>query len=173
VVTAAQPPGTGQRPGRTVRDAVQAVISLAAPGELAYFDDTSTAFFEDPAGALHGRSGSDEPLGFGIAEAECLVSAIALSVVSGLVSDGIKEAVSRASQRGWQRLRARRRRRIDGETVLAAALPPVPEESAREAERLARRLAITVSIDPADADGISIAIYQTLRGGSGGGHGRP
>jgi hypothetical protein len=161
-------PVGGPQPSRLVAEVVQAVVAMVAPEEAASFDELCTAFFNDPGRALHPGGRPAGPLDYGIPEAHGLITPIVIATVSGLVSQAVREGISRASRRGLRSWRARKHR-IDGPAVLRQPLPPVPAETAARAAQVGKRLALDAHIDVAKADEISIAVRVVLTGGEVGG----
>ena len=103
-----------------VRELAQQVLQVAAPEELAVFDETADEFFSNPDQALR-PSDRDEPVGFGVEFA--LLTPYILAVVTPVIqmlASMVAEAVKAEGQSTVSRLV---RRLIRGTSKEAATSP--------------------------------------------------
>lgn len=92
------------------RELAREAVRRLAPEELAFFEETADAYFEDPARAP--RKARPEPLGIGIeAIVVSTLTAFALPVAATVAGNIATDAMREERRRGWWR---RRRARADG-----------------------------------------------------------
>ncbi|MFF4209932.1 hypothetical protein ACFYZE_11375 [Streptomyces sp. NPDC001796] len=97
------------------RELAREAVRRLAPEELAFFDETADAYFEDPARAT--RKARPEPLGIGIeAIVVSTLTAFALPVAATVAGNIATDVMREERRRGWwRRRRARADDCIDGD----------------------------------------------------------
>ncbi|POX53028.1 hypothetical protein C3488_06790 [Streptomyces sp. Ru72] len=98
-----------------MRELAREAVRRLAPEELAFFDETADAYFEDPARAS--RKARPEPLGIGIeAIVVSTLTAFALPVAATVAGNIATDVMREERRRGWWRRRgARADERTDGD----------------------------------------------------------
>jgi hypothetical protein len=149
----------------SVGAAVRLLVAEAAPGESSQFDHIATVFFDDPARLLGPRGEREESTAFGASEAEGLLTTIALAVVSGVVSDTVKQVVERTIRRrpgGGRWARIRGRGRSDGAAVLDTPLPRLGPEQVEALKEQARELGAQAHVATETLNALCAALDQVL-----------
>jgi hypothetical protein len=85
-----------------VLDLGREMVAVVAPGELPLFDPISQAYLADPERALaeHAGAEEDDVLGFGVAEAQVMLTPIVLAVVTQVMASVANESKATASKEG-------------------------------------------------------------------------
>lgn len=149
-----------------VRDLARKLLRETAPEELPLLRAASERYFADPEGALRKRRQEQEVLGFGGEAVVALLTPIALTVATDVLSHFATEFAKGAGSRGVVSIRAALRRLFrlgpaDAGTA-TAEVPPITPEQLLLVRRSAFDRAVALDLPESKANLLADALVGSL-----------
>ncbi|GAB1818094.1 hypothetical protein [Herbidospora sp. RD11066] len=139
-----------------------AIVAEVSPEEAEYFPAIARAVRRDPGRAF--EPGTDDLLGFGIADIVTLASPIVLAVLSAAATDTLSNLLETMATGTAKKALGRFRRKKDPEIAAAETPVELTEEQKKDAARAAEEIALSMGADATFALRLRQALYAHLSG---------